>query len=140
MVGMNIQPHIQSHMQPQTIKSAHAPERRGNSRFPVQEQIRYKILHSKTLEHSGGGTTLNISSGGILFTTDDHLPMGRMVELSVNWPARLGGYCPLKFVVVGRVVRSGEGKAAVRIQKYEFRTRGVSHPVEKAVSGRTALQ
>jgi hypothetical protein len=78
------------------------------------------------LEHSGSGTTLNISSGGILFTTEEALPMGRLIEISVNWPARLGGYCPLNFVVVGRIVRSDEARAAVRIQRYEFKTRGIS--------------
>jgi len=52
------------------------------------------------------GKTLNIGSGGILFTTEETLPMGRQVEVSVNWPARLDGACPLQFVVVGRVVRS----------------------------------
>ncbi len=102
------------------------PDRRGNSRFPVQERIRYRTVHSKALEHSGSGTTVNISSGGILFTTEQPLPMGRQVELSVNWPARLEGRCALNFVAVGRIVRSDKARAAVRIQRYEFKTRGPS--------------
>ncbi len=52
--------------------------------------------------------------------------MGRTVELSVNWPARLGGTCPLKFVAVGRVVRADLDKAVVKIERYEFKTRGTS--------------
>lgn len=52
--------------------------------------------------------------------------MGRMVEISVNWPARLGGSCPLKFVATGPVVRSEPDKAAIRIEKYEFRTRSAN--------------
>ncbi len=52
--------------------------------------------------------------------------MGHTVELSVNWPARLDGTCPLKFVATGKVVRAEIGKAAVRIDKYEFRTRAVN--------------
>jgi hypothetical protein len=71
----------------------------------------------------GTGKTLNIGSGGVLFTTEDELPLGRTVELSVNWPARLDGTCPLKFVAVGRVVRTEAVIAAVRIERYEFRTR-----------------
>jgi hypothetical protein len=71
------------------------------------------------------GTTLNIGSGGILFTTEEKLPIGRTVELSVNWPARLDGTCPLQFVATGRVVRSDALRAAVRIEKYEFKTRSV---------------
>jgi len=67
---------------------------------------------------------LDIGSRGILFTTEGKLPLGRLVELSVNWPARLGGTCPLKFVAVGRVVRAEPTRAAVRIERYEFKTRG----------------
>ena len=67
---------------------------------------------------------MNIGSSGILFTTEERLPLGRTVEISVNWPARLGGTCPLKFVAVGRVVRAEIDRAAVRIERYEFRTRG----------------
>src|SRR5215471_19004957 len=99
------------------------PERRGTNRFPVREDVRYRVVHSKSNNITGSGTTLNIGSGGILFTTEESLPLGRTVELSVNWPARLDGTCPLQFVATGRVVRSEIDKAAVRIERYEFKTR-----------------
>jgi hypothetical protein len=99
-------------------------ERRGTIRFPLCEEVKYRVLQTNALDTGGSGRTLNIGSGGILFTTEERLPMGRLVELSVNWPARLDGTCPLKFVAVGRVVRSYSDKAAVRIERYEFRTRG----------------
>jgi hypothetical protein len=102
------------------------PERRGTSRFPVQEDVRYRVVQSKTGSISGLGTTLNMGSGGILFTTEERLPVGRSVELSVNWPARLDGTCPLQFVANGRVVRSDDRQAAVRIDRYEFRTRAAN--------------
>ena len=102
------------------------PERRGTNRFPVREDIRYRVVQSRTCAISGCGSTLNIGSGGILFTTQERLPIGRVVELSVNWPARLDGVCPLQFVATGRVVRSDGQKAAVRIEKYEFKTRSVA--------------
>src|ERR1041385_4060903 len=82
------------------------PDRRGNSRFPLQQDLQYKVLHRAATKIVGSGKTLNIASGGILFTTQERLPLGRTVELSVNWPARLGGTCALKFVAVGRVVRA----------------------------------
>jgi c-di-GMP-binding flagellar brake protein YcgR len=104
-------------------------DRRGTSRFPLREEVRYKVLHSKTLNTTGSGHTLNIGSGGILFTTEEKLPIGRMVELSVNWPARLDGTCALKFVAVGRVVRAELNRAAVRIERYEFRTRRTAGPL-----------
>jgi hypothetical protein len=83
----------------------------------------------KTSPIIGTGKTLNIGSGGVLFTTEEKLPIGRLVEISVNWPARLGGTCPLKFVASGKVVRSEDASAAVRIERYEFRTRGSSEQV-----------
>ena len=109
-------------------KGAHAgglPERRGTSRFPVREDVRYRLTQSRTAKITGCGTTLNIGSSGILFTTEERLPVGRTVELSVNWPARLDGVCPLQFVATGRVIRSDAQRAAVRIERYEFKTRSV---------------
>jgi PilZ domain len=103
-----------------------ASDRRGTSRYPVREEVKYRVLQTRSPKTVGTGTTLNIGSGGILFTTEEKLPMGRMVELAVNWPARLGGTCPLKFVATGRVVRSEEKLAAVRIERYEFKTRGAN--------------
>ena len=112
-----------------TSKSAQVgglPERRGTGRFPVREDVRYRVMHSKSETQCGSGVTLNIGSGGILFTTQGKLPVGRLVELSVNWPARLDGTCPLQFVAVGRVIRSEDNRAAVRIDRYEFKTRSMS--------------
>ena len=116
-----------------------APERRANSRFPVQEEVSYRVVHSRSAPVSGTGATLNIASGGVLFTTREKLQVGRTVELAVNWPAKLGGTCPLLFVAVGRVVRSYDGQAAVRIQRYEFKTRSVKAepvPITKAQASR----
>lgn len=101
-------------------------DRRDTSRFPLKEDVRYTVVHSRALKTSGTGKTLNFGSGGLLFTTEDRLPVGRTVELSVNWPALLGGKCPLQFVATGRVVRSESHRAAVRIERYEFRTRGMA--------------
>ncbi len=99
-------------------------DRRETGRFPVTEYVKYFVTHSKALKTRGTGKTLNFGSGGLLFTTEERLPLGRLVELSVAWPALLGGKCPLQFVATGRVVRSENHLAAVKIQRYEFRTRG----------------
>ena len=109
-------------------------DRRATTRFPVQEDLRYRIVQAKNVQIAGSGTTLNMGSGGILFTTQDKLPIGRMVELSVNWPARLDGTCALQFVAQGRVVRSEDRRAAVRIERYEFRTRSTTAPVLTVVA------
>jgi len=108
------------------------PNRRNTNRFPLREGVRYRVVQSRSSKVSGSGTTLNIGSSGILFTTEEKLPIGRMVELSVNWPARLDGVCPLQFVATGRVVRSEYNRAAVRIEKYEFKTRSTANMLVEA--------
>ena len=115
-------------------KIGRTADRRETSRFPVREEVRYRVLHAKGSPASGVGKTLDIGSGGILFTTEERLPVGRLVEVAVNWPVRLDGACPLRFVAVGKVVRSEATKAVVQIDRYEFRTRG-SGGVAAAAAG-----
>jgi hypothetical protein len=116
----------------QVVKEG-AADRRRTTRFPVCEELKYRVMH-KSSQVVGTGKTLNIGSGGVLFTTEEQLPLGRTVELSVNWPARLDGVCPLKFVAIGRVVRAEADIAAVRIERYEFRTRALVERTERAVA------
>jgi hypothetical protein len=99
-------------------------DRRVTGRFPLREDVKYTVVHSRAQKTVGTGKTLNFGSGGLLFTTEDRLPVGQAVELSVSWPALLGGKCPLQFVATGRVIRSESNRAAVKIERYEFRTRG----------------
>ncbi|MGD0361546.1 MAG: PilZ domain-containing protein [Bryobacteraceae bacterium] len=99
-------------------------ERRESRRFAIEQEVLYKILdHRATTPESGAGRTLDISSGGVLFETQQRLRAGKRIEVSVNWPAQLDGGCALKFVAVGRVVRADEKQAAMHIEQHEFRTR-----------------
>jgi len=109
-----------------TIDFGGMSERRDATRFPVREEVKYRVVHRRSEQAAGTGQTVNIRSGGILFTTEERLPVGCKVELSVNWPARLHGTCPLKFVAIGRVIRSEAHRAAVQVEKYEFKTRGTA--------------
>jgi hypothetical protein len=47
------------------------------------------------------------------------------VELAISWPIMLNDTCPLKLVVIGKVVRSSAALTAVQMERYEFRTQGV---------------
>ncbi len=98
-------------------------DRRGSDRFPIEREVRYKML-SKKHEEIGNGRTVNMSSNGVLFSTDQMLVPGRRLELNISWPVQLNSTIPLKLVARGRVVRYEEGKAAMEIQQYEFRTQG----------------
>ena len=99
-------------------------DRRTSDRFPIEREVRYRMLDGKTVLRAGSGKTVDMSSGGVLFTTEQPLSAGNRLELSVNWPAQLNNSCPLKLVALGRVVRSDGLKAAIAIEKYEFRTQG----------------
>ncbi|MGC8793706.1 MAG: PilZ domain-containing protein [Bryobacteraceae bacterium] len=98
-------------------------ERRAATRFPIQQEVRFKLFHRNGLA-IGLGKTVNMSSRGLLIETEHPLAPGDRLEVSVNWPVRLDNQCPLKLVATGRVVRAQPGKAAILIERYEFRTQG----------------
>jgi c-di-GMP-binding flagellar brake protein YcgR len=100
-----------------------AAERRSGVRFPIEQEVRYKVFNRNTIE-VGSGRTINMSSNGILFTTERILNAGERIELSVNWPAQLDNRCALKLVAGGRVVRTDGCRAAITLERYEFRTQG----------------
>src|SRR5689334_15422757 len=100
-------------------------DRRTSNRLPIEREVRYKVLGGrKIIKQTGTGKTLNMSSGGVLFTTETALPEGERVELAVSWPAQLNDTLPLKLVAMGRLVRTDETSAAISIERYEFKTRG----------------
>ena len=105
-------------------------DRRGADRFPIEREVRYKVLSRKIAAEgeSGVGLTVNMSSNGVLFTTDRYLLPGRRLEVSISWPAQLNSKVALKLVARGRVVRSEEGRAAIEIHQYEFRTQATPGP------------
>lgn len=83
------------------------------------------MLSKRSGEEMGDGRTINISSSGVLFTSEHILLPGRRLELSISWPAQLNNKVALKLVARGRVVRFEQGRAAIEIQQYEFRTQSV---------------
>ena len=99
-------------------------DRRHSDRFPVEREVRYRVLNKRSGEETGEGKTINISSSGVWFTAEHVLLPGRRLELSISWPAQLDNRCALKLVARGRVVRFVAGRAAIEIQQYEFRTQG----------------
>ena len=98
--------------------------RRRTNRFPIIREIRYRVAAKENLYEAGVGATVNISSNGVLFTTEQPLQPGTRVELAISWPAELNRTTALKLVAKGRVVRIEEGRAAAEIQTFEFRTMG----------------
>lgn len=120
---------VLENMKEGSMASNTAPEpdntdRRSAVRFPIEQDVRYKVFNRNTIE-VGSGKTINMSSNGVLFTTERTLTPGERLEVAVNWPAHLDNKCPLKLVTTGRVIRSEDGRAAIAIERYEFRTQGI---------------
>jgi hypothetical protein len=64
-----------------------------------------------------------MSSAGLSFTADRPLSIGQKLDVSIDWPARLDEDVQLQVVVSGVVVRTTGAVIALRIERYEFRTR-----------------
>jgi hypothetical protein len=107
-----------------TLQAQSDRERRTKRRFQIEQEVKYKMLYGQRIAETGTGRTMNISSGGVWFSTESMLTSGMPVELSMSWPVLLNDSCPMKLMIYGCVVRSNERGAAVAIERYEFRTQG----------------
>ena len=110
--------------EPRGVLGTGVGERRAAVRFPIEQEVRYKIVKPRSIE-VGTGRTINMSSQGVLFTVERPLANGEFMELAIDWPAPLENGCPLKLVTCGPVVRSEQTRAAISIDRYEFRLRGI---------------
>jgi len=104
------------------------PDRRRKMRFPMERELRYKVLDGEAVVAHGTGVTLDMSSSGASFRPAEPIRRGAMIELSISWPVALAGETPVRLVVFGRVVRSTEEAAVCAIEQYEFRTQARSRP------------
>ena len=99
-------------------------DRRADRRYPIELELRYKLIRRKKVLETGVGRTLDLSSGGIMFETERPLPPGFSVELAINWPVLLRNIAPLQLIVKGKVARTEESRTAIRMSQHEFRTVG----------------
>jgi hypothetical protein len=105
------------------------PDRRGAERFSIELTVFYRLIPSrKGDEVYGYGRTVNISSSGVLFTTEQLLPPRCSPDLYIDWPVKLDDKHALTFLARGSIVRSGPSFAALEIRRYEFRTKGNGLP------------
>jgi len=99
--------------------------RRARHRFPIQQDVRYQCVKGSRIFAVGLGKTLEISSREVRFTTQHLLKPGQRMRLAMDWPALLDNTCHMKLEIFGWIVQSEPAEAAVKIERYEFRTRGV---------------
>lgn len=98
--------------------------RRARRRFPIQQDVRYQCVKGSRISAVGVGKTLEISSREVRFTTQQPLLQGQKMRLAMDWPAMLDNTCRMKLEIFGWIVHSEPSEAAVKIERYEFRTRG----------------
>jgi len=96
--------------------------RRLKTRFPIHRELRYRLMQDGRVLEMGIGKTVNMASNGVAFALDRALTAGAFIELSISWPVLLDSGTPVRLVVFGRVLRSGDGVSACTVDKYEFRT------------------
>src|ERR1700749_4841238 len=104
------------------VKLRRATERRNKMRFPMNREVRFKLLEGDRIVSAGLGTTSNLSSSGVAFDSETDLPDGSFIELSISWPALLNDICPMRLIVFGRVIRGAEDTKVCSVEKWEFRT------------------
>ena len=98
-------------------------EHRSKKRYAIDLPLTYRI-REKPFVVNGHGRTIDMSSSGIAFTSDEYLNVGTHIELSISWPILLDHTCPLKLFVEGKLVRKTENRTAMVIERLEFRTQG----------------
>ena len=103
-----------------------AGERRGDRRYTLQLDLKWKLVRRRRVLDTGTGHTLDLSSSGILLDAGRHLPESLNLELSVSWPVLLHNVAPLQLSVSGRIVRSAGNLVAIQMFQHEFRTAGLS--------------
>ncbi len=92
-------------------------ERRKRRRFPIELPAELCIREMRFQ-----GTTVNISSGGLLMKcSHDSVKLGKRVKVRItNWPNPSGKKSDVTLIMEGAVVRDSTGHLAVRRTKYEF--------------------
>ena len=102
-----------SELMPKAIGS----ERRTTQRYPIQLPAELCIGEKRIC-----GTTVNISSGGLLIKcSDDAVKIGGHVNVRItNWPNSSRNNSEVVLMIEGAVVRNWTGYVAVRRMRYKF--------------------
>jgi hypothetical protein len=105
-------------------------------RFPINAPVKYQIKGGAGDQvETGSGQTVNVSSRGVLFESNNPLKPGTQVELTIAWPLLLGTSTGLTLWLAGKVIRVEQNRSAVAIVRYEFRTRAVPKDIRRETEG-----
>jgi hypothetical protein len=96
-------------------------ERRQHQRFPI-------IVQTQSILAGDGAQAIivDISSGAVFLKTNNIIQLGESIKVLIDWPVPLEQRCPLRLVIVGKVLRSNGTGTAVEIYAigiWDFATR-----------------
>ena len=127
LVGQPVGPNTETvqgrNEHPVRIPEGASQERRAGTRFGLSLEINYTVVNRRAIVRTGCGCTIDLSSSGLSFTTDQPPLPGEKLEVSIEWPVLLDGAIRLQLVMSGIVVRTANAATAVQITRHEFRTR-----------------
>ena len=101
------------------------PRCRAKIRYPIRMNLRYSLFRRKRVLKTGRGTTINMSSSGILFEAEESLPPGYIVHLAIGWPERIDDRAGPVLHIVARTVRGQSNSTAAVIVRHEFHVRSL---------------
>jgi hypothetical protein len=85
--------------------------------------VRFQYVNGLGHQCFGNGTTVDLSRTGVRFHCDGQVPpSGSALDLRIEWPIRVQGWCPVDLLISGRLVRTDEDGLMVAVDRYEFRT------------------
>jgi hypothetical protein len=90
---------------------------------PVRFEIERPVDFRFTDVRNGGalhGSTINISSNGVLIRTDQKIGLGRKMEVIIRMAKLTPDSTEVDLRLLGVSVRSGDGFVAVQIRKHQI--------------------
>ena len=93
-------------------------EQRKNQRFDLRMPFEVLVSRDKTRVT---GETRNVSSSGVLFTSQKQLPLGEPIEYLITFPKAPSSRAEVRLRCVGKVVREEPDTGyAASLERYEF--------------------
>ena len=97
-----------------------ADDRRVGRRYDLKLELSWNLMWGRRVLDGGTGTSVNLSSGDILFDAGRTLRRGRKVELFISWPVLLHDTVPLQLIISGRILRRSGTCAAIQIGQHHI--------------------
>jgi hypothetical protein len=97
-------------------------DQRKNQRFDLR--LPFELVRTGAQPVGKTGETLNLSSGGVLFTADADVQIGQPIEFMITLPTGRTG-AAVRLRCVGKVVRfekemAGSDSVAATLERFEF--------------------